>query len=99
NYIGTDGSIALGNATAGLIVDGGSKNNTIGGTTAGDRNLVAANDKGVVIAGSGAIGNVVEGNYIGTNAAGSGAIGNGKDGVLVYNGATTNTIGGTANGA
>ena len=99
NYIGTDGSNALANVNAGVIVDGGSTNNTIGGTVAGDRNVVSGNGKGVVVSGSGTNGNVVEGNYIGTNATGTSAIGNGTDGVLVVNGPTGNTIGGTTPGA
>jgi hypothetical protein len=99
NYIGTDGSSALANVNAGVIVDGGSTGNTIGGTAAGDRNVLSGNGRGVVVAGSGANGNVVEGNYIGTNAAGTAAIGNGTDGVLVVNGATGNTIGGTTPGS
>jgi Ca2+-binding RTX toxin-like protein len=99
NYIGTDGSSALANVNAGVIVDVGSTNNTIGGTVAGDRNVLSGNGRGAVVAGSGTNGNVVEGNYIGTNAAGTSAIGNGTDGVLVVNGATGNTIGGTTPGA
>jgi parallel beta-helix repeat protein len=99
NYIGTDGSNALANVNAGVIVDVGSTNNTIGGTVAGDRNVLSGNGRGVVVAGSGTNGNVVEGNYIGTNAAGTSAIGNGTDGVLVVNGATGNTIGGTTPGS
>jgi hypothetical protein len=99
NYVGTDGSQPLANGGAGIIVYGGSTDNTVGGTVASDRNVVSGNDKGVVIVGSATTGNLVEGNNIGTNAAGSGAIGNGKDGVLVVNGANNNTIGGTAPGA
>jgi hypothetical protein len=99
NYIGTDGSNALGNITAGVIVDAGSTNNTIGGTVGADRNLVSGNGKGVVVSGSGATGNVVEGNYIGTNAAGSSAVANATDGILVVNGATNNTVGGIVPGA
>jgi hypothetical protein len=99
NYLGTDGSRALGNVAAGVIIDGGATHNTIGGTVARDRNLVSGNDKGVVIAGSSTSGNLVEGNYIGTNANGSSAIGNAKDGVLIVNGAYNNAVGGTVAGA
>jgi trimeric autotransporter adhesin len=99
NYLGTDGSRALGNVAAGVIIDGGATHNTIGGTVASDRNLVSGNDKGVVIAGSSTSSNLVEGNYIGTDTHGSSAIGNAKDGVLVVNGAYNNTVGGTLAGA
>jgi hemolysin type calcium-binding protein len=99
NYIGTDGANALANVNAGVIVDVASTNNTIGGTVAGDRNVLSGNGRGVVVAGIGTNGNVVEGNYIGTNAAGTAAIANGTDGVLVVNGATGNTVGGTIPGS
>jgi hypothetical protein len=99
NYIGTDGSRAVPNGAAGVIVMGGGSNNTIGGTVAADRNVVSGNDKGVVLAGGSASGNLIEGNYIGTDATGNSAIANVKDGVLVYNGAYNNTVGGTVAGA
>src|SRR5262245_15107308 len=54
---------------------------------------------GVVIAGSGADGNVLSGNYIGTNAAGTAASGNLNAGVFVINGASGNTVGGSVAGA
>jgi hypothetical protein len=100
NYIGTDGNTALPNGAAGLIVDAASVNNTIGGTVAVDRNLVSGGaSRGITISGSGTNGNVIEGNFIGTNAAGTSAIPNQLDGVLVVNGATGNTTGGTAPGS
>src|SRR5262249_41448146 len=45
NYIGTDasGTLALANTGAGVLVDSGSTNNTIGGTTAGAGNAIAFN--------------------------------------------------------
>ncbi len=46
--------------------------NTVGGTTAGARNLISGNDLGgVLIIGGGATGNLVRGNYIGTDVAGT----------------------------
>ena len=68
NYIGTDvtGTVALGNGKCGVLIVGGAKSNTIGGVTAGEKNIIAGNDKGVVIGDSEADGNVVSGNYIGT---------------------------------
>src|SRR6185436_1761025 len=54
---------------------------------------------GVTIDGSLTHDNVVAGNYIGLNLTGSAAVKNGVDGVQIVNGATANTIGGTAAGA
>ena len=99
NYIGTNasGSGAIPNTTNGVHVHA-SHTNTIGGTTAGARNVISGNgDDGVLIASNGAAGNKVLGNYIGTNAAGTAKLGNRLYGVEVsqYN----NTIGGTDAGS
>jgi titin len=100
NLIGTDasGSAALGNIV-GLSVGDGATGNTVGGTTAGARNLISANSQyGVWITGAGTSANRVQGNRIGTNAAGTAALGN-TDGVHVDGGATGNFIGGATAGA
>ena len=102
NVIGTNaaGTAALANNGAGISIDGGSTNNTVGGTTASARNIISGNTlSGVDITGSGTTGNVVEGNYIGTNAAGTAALGNGGSGIGVDTGASGTTIGGTTAGA
>ena len=99
NYIGTDvtGTTALGNANYGVQVE--CAGNTIGGSTAGARNVIAGNGgSGVLIQGSAATGNVVAGNFIGTNAAGSAAIGNNIYGVFLQNGAHDNRIGTNGDG-
>ena len=102
NYIGTDvtGTVAVGNGT-GVEISVDSTGNTIGGTTAGARNLISGNTQyGVEIQGAGSpttSNNVVEGDYIGTDVTGTVAVGNGI-GVLLA-GATDNTIGGTTAGA
>jgi streptogramin lyase len=96
NFVGSDvnGTAALGNAASGLVVAPGASNNTIGGTTAGARNVISGNTgEGIGISGNA---NLVEGNYVGTNAAGTAALANG-DGV--YLGGSSNTIGGTTAGA
>jgi titin len=101
NYIGTDvtGTVDLGNFNNGVVIN--APNNTVGGTTAAARNIISGSDNawGVRIAGSGATGNKVMGNYIGTDKTGTADFGNAFDGVLVYDGAATNTIGGTTAGA
>jgi titin len=100
NFIGTNfaGTTAQANQD-GVAIDG--SNNTVGGTTAGTRNLISGNSRyGVLIMGSG---NVVEGNLIGTKADGTSALGNGSHGVFVTTNGTpaaaNNTVGGAAEGA
>ena len=97
NRIGTNaaGTLDRGNLGAGVLIVN-SASNTIGGTTAATRNLISGNDQsGVSISGASASGNLVQGNFVGTNAAGTLAIANSLDGILI-NGASSNTIGGTA---
>jgi hypothetical protein len=115
NYIGTDvtgttafdqSSNALGNGYDGVMIESGATHDTIGGTTAGARNLISGNtDDGVVIDGSGTSDNVIEGNYVGTDATGTTALdqdgkplGNGYEGIEIDAGASDNTIGGTTAG-
>ncbi len=91
--VAAGGNIALPN-NYGIGIDG--SNNTIGGATAGDRNIISGNPLGGVdIWGSG---NQVLGNYIGTNAAGNAAVANGTGIFIRYKG-SSNTIGGTVSGA
>ncbi|HEY6508524.1 MAG TPA: DUF2341 domain-containing protein, partial [Vicinamibacterales bacterium] len=102
NYIGLDvtGTVDLGNASQGVAIYSGAQNNTIGGTTAGVRNVISGNNgEGVRLINAGTTGNVVLGNYIGTNAAGTAAVANSRQGVWIDNGAANNTIGGTVAGA
>lgn len=100
DLIGTtsDGSGTLGNATDGVaIIDAAA--NTIGGTLSAAADVIAGNENGVHISGTGALENLVEGDFIGTNASGSSQIGNSGAGVLLDGGASNNTIGGTVTGA
>ncbi len=81
NYIGVDatGMAPLGNTLDGVLITDGASGNTIGGTTAGARNIVSGNTgDGVQIIGSGTTANTVIGNYIGTNVAGNAAVGNSR---------------------
>lgn len=99
NYIGTDitGSKALGNSTAGVVLDNASLN-TIGGTSTSAGNLIAANKaEGIAIVSSRATGNQILGNYVGTNPSRQTDLGNGANGVLIRF-ASHNTVGGTASG-
>jgi large repetitive protein len=101
DFIGTDsaGGAALGNSGNGILIAFGATGNTIGGTTAGARNVISGNTySGIAIEQSGTSGNVVEGDFIGTNAAGNAAIPN-LYGVAITTGASGNTVGGTIAGA
>src|SRR5215211_7077295 len=73
----------------------GAPKNTVGGTTAGARNIISGNSNFGVYIHSGASDNKVMGNYIGTDKTGTVAMGNDVDGVLVYESASSNTIGDT----
>jgi CSLREA domain-containing protein len=98
NFIGTNvaGTTALGNGATGITLS--SANNTIGGTTAVDRNVISGNaGSGVFFYGAASNNNQILGNYIGTNAAGDRAIGNGGEGIVLVTGAHDNFIG-QANG-
>jgi titin len=106
NYIGlkSAGTNLLGNNVvtgSGGITLSNAPNNTIGGTSAGSRNVIAGdNADAVVISGTGSTGNGVAGNYIGIGANGS-ALGTSPSfyaGVRIA-GAAGNTIGGTSGGA
>ncbi len=99
NFIGVDitGDTALGNAN-GVEIGATATGETIGGTSAGARNIISGNSgNGVFISGPGASGNTIEGNFIGTDVSGQIAVGN-NNGVLVTGGSMT-TIGGTLAGA
>jgi len=97
NLIGTDaaGNARIQNDAGGILLLGGT-NITIGGTTAGARNLISGNSGGGILILSD--GTLVRGNYIGTNAAGTTALGNGSEGILL-NGGDNATIGGASAGA
>src|SRR5215210_4238566 len=98
NFIGTDaaGTAVLGSSPTVVKIEY-SPGNTIGGTTAGARNIISGNGGGIEIVGPTAKNNKVEGNYIGTDATGTQDLGN-FDGVGISP-APDNTIGGTSAGA
>jgi titin len=108
DYIGTDvtGTHALTNVVGGLVgtqqeagvlIKGGSENNTIGGSLAGQGNVISSNHDGVDIIGWLARFNAVAGNRIGTDVTGTKPLGNTGDGVAVID-ANNNFIGGTGQG-
>ena len=100
NFFGTNGTgtAAIKNGSYGVLVNGGD-NNTIGGTTAADRNVISGNVTGVALV-SGATGNAVEGNFIGTDVSGTNGLGNGSSSPgIEIDDSSNNSIGGTAAGA
>ena len=105
NYIGLDagGTLDRGNISDGEGIEIEDANsNSIGGTSAGARNIISGNaSDGIEIDGSDL--NIIQGNYIGTDYTGTVAIPNDRDGIDInVNGANEsmgNVIGGTAVGA
>jgi parallel beta-helix repeat protein len=104
DYLGTDvtGTTAVQGspftANVGLFVF--SPNNTIGGATATDRNLISGNYFGIYVSGTDATGNVVQGNYVGTDVTGDKPLAN-TSGIQVaasYNTFRDNVISGNSGG-
>jgi len=101
DFVGTstDGTHAVPNLGDGIVLHDGVAATTIGGTSAGARNVSSGNGlSGVCICGT-ASATLVEGDYVGTDATGLAALDNRADGVYVGAGATGTTIGGTSAGA
>ena len=93
-YIGTDdGYSNAGNGVAGIVITG--TNNTIGGSTVAERNLIGCNPVNVLLSGTLAYKNFVRGNYIGVEADGAASLpsnfGETTSGVVVSSG-SGNTI-------
>src|SRR5215217_8453570 len=95
NYIGTDatGAAAAANNQTGVFILS-SSNNRIGGVTTAARNVISGNFGNGVHMALGASNNLVQGNYIGVNAAGTAALPN-DSGIVFFNNAPNNTIGGS----
>lgn len=97
NLIGTDknGEVAIPNTHTGIRVGG--NNTQIGGAGVGEGNVVSGNTVRGISIGTGSNATVL-GNIIGLNAAGNAVLPNGR-GILLDNGATNITIGGSSTGA
>jgi hypothetical protein len=97
NFIGTTpaGLTGLGNFGWGISINDASAN-TIGGTSASDRNVVVGNSSGALLIVASATGsannNIITGNYFGMMPNGTDSLNNG-DGLLL-----TAAVGGTING-
>jgi Domain of unknown function DUF11 len=91
NYIGTDvhGETALGESPVGVFIR--SPGNTIGGSSAAERNVISGNGRNILIERLAAQDNMIQGNYIGTDDDGETALGAGVGISLASSG---NTIAG-----
>jgi titin len=101
NWIGVDatGAKAAPNGY-GVTLFSGAHDNLIGGSNAGEGNVISGNTQlGVGIDGATTANNILQGNKIGTDASGTVAVANQSDGILVRSGARQNLIGGVAAGA
>ena len=104
NYIGTDaaGTGSLGGGTGIAFFSGSDV--AIGGTGAGEGNVISGNDQfGISLVSSDCVtpvaNNVIQGNRIGVDASGTNALGNAEGGIYLGCAAHDNKIGGTGVGA
>lgn len=96
NFVGTNatGAAALANGRSGIHIQGCSTV-TVGGTVAGESNVVSGNAwDGLQFENS--INATIQGNFIGVNATGTAAVSNGSNGISGYTNSTGHLIGGTA---
>ncbi len=98
NFIGVDASgiYSLG-GNYGVFADQVGQN-TIGGTTPADRNIISGNSYGIYASGAGSSGNVIQGNFLGVDASGNVSRANFWYGIDLES-SSANTIGGTSLGA
>ena len=101
NYIGTnrDRKGGLGNLS-GVSILNGAHDHVVGGTGSGEGNVVSGNmSEGVILKGLETTGNLVLGNLIGLAPNGTDDLGNSDNGVLIFDSAAGNVVGGTEGGA
>src|SRR5262249_50841917 len=87
NFIGTgpQGTNSLPNGDVGVFLDHAA-GNRIGGTNAGDRNVISGNlHAGVFIFECDSSGNTIQGNLIGTSLSGLVPLGNRTNGIVIDN--------------
>ena len=107
--LNADGSASLGGGqavTGGLVIEDGATGTTVGGVASTSVNVIGGNSgPGVLIrgmssstVGTAASANLVEGNFVGTNLGGTAGVPNAGGGIVLSNGTTNNTVGGTAGG-
>ena len=97
NLIGLDIPGELQNGS-GVLLRSGANGNRVGGTSPADRNVISRNGEGIQLTDLGTENNVVEGNIIGLSPSGATVLRNYR-GILLFQGASSNRIGGTLPGA
>lgn len=99
NLIGTDitGTVALPNGVEGIRSDYGNCN-IIGGTSAGERNIISGNDGDGINLFDYSLYNKVIGNYIGVDISGNNALPNKYNGIHLWMNARNTFVGGDGNG-
>ncbi|MEO8279377.1 MAG: DUF4347 domain-containing protein, partial [Ideonella sp.] len=98
NWVGVNaaGTAPLGNGGDGIFINAGADNTAIGGTGANEGNWLAGNSfVGIELDGASS-GTSILGNRIGTDLAGTANWGHQQSSILLENGATGTTIGGTS---
>ncbi len=96
NYLGPDatGASAVANGGEGIYLHDGASGNIIGGPAVGAGNVISGNNyRGIYAVVTNTGGNLIQGNFIGTKADGVSALGNHWDGVVFFNGASSNVVG------
>jgi len=92
--LGPQGITALPNQN-GIVIGSGASANIIGGTAAGEANVISGNKiDGIDINSAGTNGNKILGNLIGTDKNATGDIGNGSHGIFFTSGTVGNIVGG-----
>jgi VCBS repeat-containing protein len=101
NYIGTNiaGTSAVANTGDGVRIESNATGNTVGGSSAMHRNVIAGNSAdGVRLSGEGADDNIVRNNWIGLASNGTTVLGNTGEGIEISGGADNAIIGGIGMG-
>ncbi len=102
NIVGlaADGAAVIANGGNGVDINQGAIGTIVGGTTAGERNVISGNgNDGITIWSGSTTGTIVQGNYVGTDVTGTLDRGNASRGVIVSGGSDGNLIGGSTAGA
>jgi parallel beta-helix repeat protein len=94
NYIGVSPSgpgqsTVIPNAVAGIILSN-ANDNSIGGTSASDANVISGNSLDGILLVNNAIGNLIASNDIGTDPTGVGTVPNSADGILLLGTSSSN---------
>lgn len=99
NFLGTDPAGTANVGSLNSLHISGITGTTVGGTTAEARNLISGNSGPAFAFNNGAFDNLAQGNTFGLDESGTIGLGNLGNDLLVMNGSTGNTIGGTTVGA